>query len=187
MQLPLWVFVRELRVLPLWVRVYLRLRWLQEAWISSIVYGCAWFPCGSTVLGWVDDVELSLAVLNLLVTTLSRWGGIIWIRCGWNRWFSSVRWSCPPSRQTAAKPPDKRETDSATVLLAELFTAEWFLTEIVLLGRVDLRVDHGHFRNHIKIQESPRADNPVRFFCICYGRHGGRPSQEQQANPALPT
>ena len=57
----------------------------------------------------------------------------------------------------------------------------------ILLGRVDLRVDHGHFRNHMKIQESPRADNPVRFFRICYGRHGGRPSQEQQANSTLPT
>jgi len=31
----------------------------------------------------------------------------------------------------------------------------------IRLGRVDLRVDHGHFGNHMKIQESPRADNPV--------------------------
>ena len=59
--------------------------------------------------------------------------------------------------------------------------------EAILLGRVDLRVDHGQFGNHMKIQDAPRADNPVRFFRICCGRHGGRPSPEQQANPALPT
>ena len=57
----------------------------------------------------------------------------------------------------------------------------------ILLGRVDLRVDHGHFGNHMKIQDARRADNPVRLFLICCGRHGGRPSQEQQANPTLPT
>ena len=57
----------------------------------------------------------------------------------------------------------------------------------IRLGRVDLRVDHGHFGNHMKIQESPKADNPVRLFLIGSGRHGGRPSHEQQANPAFPT
>ena len=59
----------------------------------------------------------------------------------------------------------------------------------ILLGRVDLRVDHGHFGNHIKIQESPRADIPLRLSRIGTGteRHGGRPSQEQTANPPLPT
>ena len=55
----------------------------------------------------------------------------------------------------------------------------------IRLGRVDLRVDHGHFGKHMKIQESPRADNPVRLSRIGSGRHGGRPSQEQKANPSL--
>ena len=32
----------------------------------------------------------------------------------------------------------------------------------ILLGRVDLRVDHGHFKNHITIQEVPKADGPAR-------------------------
>ena len=32
-----------------------------------------------------------------------------------------------------------------------------------LPGRVDLRVDHGRFGTHMNIQESPRADNPVRL------------------------
>ena len=35
--------------------------------------------------------------------------------------------------------------------------------EAILLGRVDLRVDHGQFGNHMKIQDAPRADNPVRL------------------------
>ena len=49
----------------------------------------------------------------------------------------------------------------------------------ILLGRVDLRVDHGHCRNHMTIiRESPRADNSVGRFRINSGRHGGRPSQE---------
>ena len=39
----------------------------------------------------------------------------------------------------------------------------------ILLGRVDLRVDHGHFGNHMKFQESPRADNPVRLSRIGSG------------------
>ena len=34
--------------------------------------------------------------------------------------------------------------------------------EAILLGRVDLRVDHGQFGNHMKILDAPRADNPVR-------------------------
>ena len=51
----------------------------------------------------------------------------------------------------------------------------------ILLGRVDLRVDHGQFENHMKIQDAPRADNPVRRFSIGCGRHGGRPSQKQEA------
>jgi hypothetical protein len=57
----------------------------------------------------------------------------------------------------------------------------------IRLGRVDLRVDYGHFGNHMNIQESPRANNPVRRSRIGTGRHGGRPSPEQKANPALPT
>jgi len=57
----------------------------------------------------------------------------------------------------------------------------------ILLGRVDLRVDHGHFGNHMNIQEPPRAGNSVRLSRIGTGRHGGRPSQEQKANPTLPT
>jgi hypothetical protein len=59
----------------------------------------------------------------------------------------------------------------------------------ILLGRVDLRVDHGHFKNHITIQEVPKADGPARRSRIGSGtgRHGGRPSQEQTANPTLPT
>ena len=69
----------------------------------------------------------------------------------------------------------------------------------ILLGRVDLRVDHGQFGNHTNIPESPRADNPVRLSRIGTGRHGGRPSQEQyrrqggrpsqeqKANSTLPT
>ena len=54
-----------------------------------------------------------------------------------------------------------------------------------LPGRVDLRVDHGRFGTHMNIKESPRADNPVRLSRIGSGRHGGRPSQEQKANPSL--
>ena len=51
-----------------------------------------------------------------------------------------------------------------------------------LLGRVDLRVDHWHCRNHMTIiQESPRANNSVGRFRIGCGRHGGRPSQGQEA------
>ena len=56
----------------------------------------------------------------------------------------------------------------------------------IRLGRVDLRVDHGHFGNHMNIQESPRADNPIRVSRIGTGRHGGRPSHEQKANSTLP-
>jgi len=55
------------------------------------------------------------------------------------------------------------------------------------LGRVDLRVDHGHFRNHMKIQESRRADNSVGRSRIGSGRHGGRPSQEQEATSSPQT
>jgi hypothetical protein len=47
----------------------------------------------------------------------------------------------------------------------------------ILLGRVDLRVDHGHLSNHMKVWESPRADHPAGHFRIVSGRHGGRPSQ----------
>ena len=61
-----------------------------------------------------------------------------------------------------------------------------YRVDTILLGRVDLRVDHGHFRNHMNIKESPRADSPVRLSRIGTGRHGGRPSHEQQANPTLP-
>ena len=51
----------------------------------------------------------------------------------------------------------------------------------ILLGRVDLRVDHGQFGNHMKIQDAPRADNPVRLsrigsgprLCIKLGTCGG--------------
>jgi hypothetical protein len=50
----------------------------------------------------------------------------------------------------------------------------------ILLTRVDLRVDHGHFGNHMNIQESRRADNPVRLSRIGTGRYGGRPSQKQK-------
>ena len=39
----------------------------------------------------------------------------------------------------------------------------------ILLGRVDLRVDHGQFENHMKIQDAPRADNPVRLSRIGSG------------------
>ena len=56
----------------------------------------------------------------------------------------------------------------------------------ILLGRVDLRVDHGHFGNHMNIQESPRAGNSARLPRIGTGRLGGRPSQEQKANSTLP-
>jgi hypothetical protein len=56
-----------------------------------------------------------------------------------------------------------------------------------LVSWVDLRVDHGHVGTYMKIQESPRADIPVRLSSIGSGRHGGRPSQEQQANSTLPT
>ena len=56
------------------------------------------------------------------------------------------------------------------------------------VGRVDLRVDHGYFGNHMTIiQESPRANNSVGRSRIGCGRHGGRPSQEQEANPTLQT
>ena len=54
-------------------------------------------------------------------------------------------------------------------------------------GGADLRIDHGHFEKQIKIQESPKADNSVRLSRIGTGRHGGRPSQEQKANPTFPT
>ena len=57
-----------------------------------------------------------------------------------------------------------------------------------LLGRVDLRVDRGHFGNHMTIiRDVPKADDIVGLFRILSGRHGGRPSQEQEANPTLPT
>ena len=52
----------------------------------------------------------------------------------------------------------------------------------ILLGRVDLRVDHGYFGNHMTIiRDVPRANNPVGRFRSGSGRHGGRPSQEQKA------
>ena len=51
-----------------------------------------------------------------------------------------------------------------------------------LLGRVDLRVDRGHLRNHMTIiRDVPKADDIVGLFRILSGRHGGRPSQEQEA------
>ena len=50
-----------------------------------------------------------------------------------------------------------------------------------LLGRVDLRVDHRHFGNYMKIQEVPKADDPARRsrigsgprLCIKLGICGG--------------
>ncbi len=53
----------------------------------------------------------------------------------------------------------------------------------ILLGRVDLRVDRQQFRNHMKIQDSLSAISYVSLSSIGTGRHGGRPSQEPDANP----
>ena len=53
----------------------------------------------------------------------------------------------------------------------------------ILLGRVDLRVDRKQFRNHIKIQDYLSAVIHVSHSRIGTGRHGGRPSQEPDANP----
>ena len=53
----------------------------------------------------------------------------------------------------------------------------------ILLGRVDLRVDRQQFRNHMKIQDSLSAISYVSLSRIGTGRHGGRPSQEPDANP----
>ena len=65
------------------------------------------------------------------------------------------------------------------------FVAEAFLRLVdsrgKSVGRVDLRVDRGYFGNHMKIQEPPRADNPVRRsrigsgprLCIKLGMCGG--------------
>ena len=53
----------------------------------------------------------------------------------------------------------------------------------ILLGRVDLPVDHGHCGNHMNIQGAPRTDNPLGRSRIGIGRHKGRPSQEQKATP----
>jgi len=53
----------------------------------------------------------------------------------------------------------------------------------ILLGRVDLRVDRKQFRNHMKIQVSLWAVSHVSLSRIGTGRHGGRPSQEPEANP----
>ena len=39
----------------------------------------------------------------------------------------------------------------------------------IRLGRVDLRVDHRHFGNHMKIQEVPKADDPARLSRIGSG------------------
>ena len=50
-------------------------------------------------------------------------------------------------------------------------------------GRVDLRVDRQQFRNNMKIQESLCAVSRVSLSRIGTGRHGGRPSQEPEANP----
>ena len=54
----------------------------------------------------------------------------------------------------------------------------------ILLGRVDLRVDRQQFRNNIKIQDSLWVVSYVSLSRIGTGRHGGRPSQEPEANPA---
>jgi hypothetical protein len=57
----------------------------------------------------------------------------------------------------------------------------------ILLGRVDLRVDRQQFRNNIKIQDSLSAVSHASHSRSGTGRHGGRPSQEQEANiPAVP-
>ena len=53
----------------------------------------------------------------------------------------------------------------------------------ILLGRVDLRVDRQPFRNNIKIQNSLWVVSYVSLSRIGTGRHGGRPSQEPEANP----
>ena len=54
-------------------------------------------------------------------------------------------------------------------------------------GRVDLRVDRQQFRNNIKIQDSLSAVSHASHSRSGTGRHGGRPSQEQEANiPAVP-
>ena len=52
----------------------------------------------------------------------------------------------------------------------------------ILLGRVDLCVDRQQFRNNMKIQESRCAVSRVSLSRIGTGRHGGRPSQEPEAN-----
>ncbi len=52
----------------------------------------------------------------------------------------------------------------------------------ILLGRVDLRVDRQPFRNNIKIQDSLWVVSYVSLSRIGTGRHGGRPSQEPEAN-----
>ncbi len=52
----------------------------------------------------------------------------------------------------------------------------------ILLGRVDLRVDRKQFRNNMKIQVSLWAVSHVSLSRIGTGRHGGRPSQEPEAN-----
>jgi hypothetical protein len=48
----------------------------------------------------------------------------------------------------------------------------------ILLGKVDFRVDREHFRNW--------ADSHVSLSRRGTGRHGGRPSQEPDANPPRP-
>ena len=53
----------------------------------------------------------------------------------------------------------------------------------ILLGRVDLRVDRQQFRNNMKIQDSLWAVSRISLSRIGTGRHGGRPSQEPEANP----
>jgi hypothetical protein len=54
----------------------------------------------------------------------------------------------------------------------------------ILLGRVDLRVDRNCFRNNIKIQDSLSAVSHASHSRSGTGRHGGRPSQEPEANIA---
>ena len=51
---------------------------------------------------------------------------------------------------------------------------------VILLWRVDLRVDRQCFRNHMKIQDYLWAVIHVSHSRIGTGRHGGRPSQEPE-------
>jgi len=105
--------------------------------------------------------------------------------------FFEIGWSVIVSSDRSASSQSKQNYLAQRRGGAGLFAmGQYWLIDICggkLLGWVDLRVDYGHFGNHINIQESPRADNPVRRSRIGTGRHGGHPSQEQKANPTLPT